>query len=205
MTSRRGEVVDDVARVRQRAGEPVELGDHERVAGAAGGERFAQAGPVAVGAGQAVVDVDALGGYAERLQAVALGGEVLRVGGDARVADQQPGHAAKCVPYVGRSPGISAGGSYGTAARAATLARRPPGGCPGGGSAYGTSDGRALPPLPLRIDATAAGPTLEGCGRRSRQRSGTAVRLRNGRRRRLALEVWPMPSGCAYRHPVSID
>ena len=35
-----GEVVDDVARVGQRAREAVELGDHERVAGAAGGERL---------------------------------------------------------------------------------------------------------------------------------------------------------------------
>jgi hypothetical protein len=49
LTWRRGEVVDDVARVRQRAREPVELGDDERVAGAAGRERFAQSGAVPVG------------------------------------------------------------------------------------------------------------------------------------------------------------
>jgi len=36
-----------------------------------------------LGAGEVVVDVDALGSYAERLEAVALGGEVLLVGGDA--------------------------------------------------------------------------------------------------------------------------
>ena len=103
MTSRRGEVVDDVAGVGQRPGEAVELGDDERVTGAAGGQRLAQPGPVAVRAGEAVVDVDPLGRHAERLQGVALRGEVLLVGGDARVADQQPGHTRKCVPYVGPS------------------------------------------------------------------------------------------------------
>jgi hypothetical protein len=94
-----GEIVDDVARVGQRAGEPVELGHDERVAGAAGGERLAQAGTVAVGAGEAVVDVDALGGHAQRFEAGPLGGEVLFVGGDARVADQHldtPGVCPVC-------------------------------------------------------------------------------------------------------------
>jgi hypothetical protein len=55
-----------------------------------------------VRAGEAVVDVDAVRLDAERLEAVALGGEVLGVGGDARVADQQFRHGSKCVPYVGR-------------------------------------------------------------------------------------------------------
>jgi hypothetical protein len=36
-----------------------------------------------------VVDVDALGRDAKLGQGVALGGEILLVGGDARVADQQ--------------------------------------------------------------------------------------------------------------------
>ena len=58
----------------------VELGHDERVARAARGERLAQARPFAVGAREAVVDVDALGGDAEGLQAVALGGQVLLVG-----------------------------------------------------------------------------------------------------------------------------
>ena len=87
-----GEVIDNVPGVRQRSSEPVELRDNERVACAAGGERLAQARAVAVSAGQAVVDVHALRRYAERLQALALGGEVLRVGGDACVADLQLGH-----------------------------------------------------------------------------------------------------------------
>ena len=73
LTCAAGELVGDVAGVGQRAGEPVELGDDERVAGAAGGERLAQAGPVAVGAGEAVVDVDAVRLDAERLQARRVG------------------------------------------------------------------------------------------------------------------------------------
>jgi hypothetical protein len=97
-----GELVNDVARVGQRAREAVEFGHDERVAGAAGGERFAQAGPVAAGAGEPVVDVDALRVDAKRLEAVALGGEVLGVGRDARVADQQAGHTRESVPVVGR-------------------------------------------------------------------------------------------------------
>ena len=44
-----------------------------------------------------MVDVDALGSHAERLEAVVLGGEVLLVGGDAGAADVQAsnrGHSA---------------------------------------------------------------------------------------------------------------
>jgi hypothetical protein len=58
----------------------------------------------AAGAREAVVDVYAVGFDAEGSQGVALGGEVLGVGGDAGVADQEFGHALKCVPFVGRSP-----------------------------------------------------------------------------------------------------
>jgi len=78
--------------VGQRAREPVEVGDDERVARAACREGLVQAGALAVGAGEAVVDVNALGLHAERLEPVALGGEVSLVGGDAGVADVQAGH-----------------------------------------------------------------------------------------------------------------
>src|SRR6266480_4631824 len=40
------------------AGASVELGDHERVTGAAGGQGFPQARPFPVGSGQSVIDVD---------------------------------------------------------------------------------------------------------------------------------------------------
>ncbi len=97
------ELVGDRAGVGQRAREPVELGDDERVARAACGEGLVQAGALAVGAGEAVVDVDALGLHAERLEPVALGGEILLVGGDAGVADVQAGHRGGSMPYSPRS------------------------------------------------------------------------------------------------------
>ncbi len=55
-------------------------------------------GAIAMGAGQTVVDVDAFGGRAERREGATLGGEVLGVGGDPRVADQQLGHLANLCP-----------------------------------------------------------------------------------------------------------
>lgn len=63
-----------------RAGESVELRHNVRVASAHGGERLIEAGPFPLGAGHAVVDVDAIGGDAERPERLALGGEVLFVG-----------------------------------------------------------------------------------------------------------------------------
>ncbi|HEV2772478.1 MAG TPA: hypothetical protein VGV57_06575, partial [Thermoleophilaceae bacterium] len=66
MTSRRVEVFEDLAGVRQRAPEAVELGDDERVASAAGGERLAQARTLPVGAGETAVDVDPLSRHPER-------------------------------------------------------------------------------------------------------------------------------------------
>ena len=61
----------------QRPCEPVEFGDDRGVAGAAGGEGEAEAGSVAVGAGQAVVDVDAVVTDTERMECVSLCGEIL--------------------------------------------------------------------------------------------------------------------------------
>ena len=51
-------VVPDVAGVGDRAGEPVELGDHQGVAGPHGREGLVQAGPGAAGAGESLVEVD---------------------------------------------------------------------------------------------------------------------------------------------------
>ena len=63
------ELVGDRSCVGQRAREPVELGNDERVARAACRERLMQARALAVGARKAVVDVDALGLNAERSEA----------------------------------------------------------------------------------------------------------------------------------------
>jgi hypothetical protein len=55
-------------------------------------EGLVEAGPAAVGAGQSLVQVDPVGGDAESGEGLALGGEVLGVGGAAGVADQRGGH-----------------------------------------------------------------------------------------------------------------
>ncbi len=75
-----GEFLDDVAGIGQRAGQPVELGDDEGVAGSAGGQRLAQTGSCPVGAGQAVVDLDLIRLHFKRGQRVALDSEVLLIG-----------------------------------------------------------------------------------------------------------------------------
>ena len=63
-----------------RAGEPVELGDHQGVAGAHGRQGLVQAGPGAVSAGESLVEVDPVCGDAETGEDLALGGEVLQDG-----------------------------------------------------------------------------------------------------------------------------
>jgi hypothetical protein len=55
-----------------------------------------QAGAVAAGAGEPVVKIDSIRGDAKAEQELALGGEVLFVGGAAGVADQGRGHAREC-------------------------------------------------------------------------------------------------------------
>jgi integrase/recombinase XerD len=63
-----------------------------------------------------VVDVDAFGRDAEPGERFTLGGEVLLVGGDPRIADEELAHERSSVPYRPPSPGIFSGGSYGTRA-----------------------------------------------------------------------------------------
>jgi len=87
-----GELVDDVPGVGDGAGEPVELGDHEGAAGSAGGEGLAQAGALAVSAGDAGDAVDPVGLHAEGGEGLALGGQVLPIGADPGVADLDCGH-----------------------------------------------------------------------------------------------------------------
>ena len=83
-----GEFVDDVARIRQRLCQAVELGHHERVAGTAGGERLAEPGPLAIGSRQSVVNVEPFRGDAELGESVSLGGEVLLLGRAAGVSHE---------------------------------------------------------------------------------------------------------------------
>ncbi len=87
-------LVGDRPHIREGPGEAVELGHHQGVAGSAGGECFAQSGSLAVGAGQAVVDVDPVSLDAKAGQAVTLGGEVLLIGGASGVPDKQRAHGA---------------------------------------------------------------------------------------------------------------
>jgi hypothetical protein len=70
-----------------------------------------------------------------------LRGEVLFVGGDPGVADQQSTHRV-CVPITTPSSGISSGGSYGNRRAAAIFETRAGPGCPGGGSAHRTPAAR---------------------------------------------------------------
>ncbi len=67
-----------------------------------------KAGPLAVGAGDAVVDVDPVGLHAEGREGLALGGEVLAVSRDRGVADLHRGHGrslAGCPPLTGHLRG----------------------------------------------------------------------------------------------------
>jgi hypothetical protein len=79
-----GRIVDGAAKAEpdvplclQPPCQPIQLGHHQRVAGSAGGQRQCQTGPIAVSAGKTVVDVDAIVTDTERMQAVALGREIL--------------------------------------------------------------------------------------------------------------------------------
>lgn len=108
-----GELVDDVARVADRAGEAIELGHHERVPGPGRGQGLAEPGPVAVGAGRALVDVDASRVDSHRLERLALGGEVLFGGRAACVPDERRGHAVSVADRQ-PSPGRFSSGSIET-------------------------------------------------------------------------------------------
>ena len=83
-----GQGIADVAGVRDRAGEPVQLGDHQGVVGAHGRQRMVHAGPGAAGAGESLVEVDPVCGDTEAGEDLGLGGEVLQDGRAPGVADQ---------------------------------------------------------------------------------------------------------------------
>lgn len=96
-----------------RPGEPVERGHDEGVPGTAGGECLKQPGASAVGAGEPVIDIGVPGFDTECGEAVALGGEILSVGGATDVADQQSRHRSS-VPIVPRHRYCLPNQSYGT-------------------------------------------------------------------------------------------
>jgi hypothetical protein len=85
-----GEGVADLAGVGHRPGEPVEFRGDEGVAGAYRGQGPVEAGPVAVGAGVRLVQIDVFDGHAELEQDLPVRFEVLFVGGEAGVPDQDP-------------------------------------------------------------------------------------------------------------------
>ena len=80
------------ARIRDGPGQPVEFRHDQRVALAHGGEGLVEAGAGAGGAGEAVIGVDAILGDAKLQERLALGGQVLAVGGTARVSDERCRH-----------------------------------------------------------------------------------------------------------------
>src|SRR5690625_2280668 len=83
-----GQLVRDGPRIGQGPCQAVELRDHQGVPTPASGQGLAQARAFSVGAGQAVIDVDAFGLDAEAEQGIALGGEVLLIGGASGVPDK---------------------------------------------------------------------------------------------------------------------
>src|SRR5205085_9374285 len=107
---------------------------------------------------QAVIDVDPVGCDTERGEGVALRGEILFVGGDPGVADQQSAHPGS-VPVDIPSSGISPGGSYGNRRAAPTFDGPMRRGCPGGGSPY---DANAKPRVGGRSPSCRAN-TAVGC------------------------------------------
>ena len=76
LTPAAGERIADLASVGDRAGEPIQLRDHECAAGPYRRECLAEAWPVAVSAGESLAEVDPLVRDAESGEGSALGGEV---------------------------------------------------------------------------------------------------------------------------------
>ena len=86
------ELVGNLTSIGHRAGQPVELGHDERVAGAHGDKGLIETGPCASAPGQAVIGVDALRDHPESDQGRALRCEVLPISGAAGVSDADSFH-----------------------------------------------------------------------------------------------------------------
>src|SRR5439155_26162012 len=72
------------------------FGHHQHVAGSARGEGLAEARPCPCRTGQPVVDVDAFGRDAYRLEGLALYRQVLGGRPAARISHRQASHGGKC-------------------------------------------------------------------------------------------------------------
>jgi hypothetical protein len=70
-------LIQDVAGVGQRPGEPVQLRHDEGVARSTGGQGESETWTVAASACEAAVEIDAVGADAECIQTITLSGEVL--------------------------------------------------------------------------------------------------------------------------------
>jgi hypothetical protein len=89
----RTEVLDGLDQLLERAGEAVELPDHERVARAHAGEGGLERRAVALRAGGLLLEHPAAAGAVQRVE---LRGEVLLLGRDPRVADQHASSEKPC-------------------------------------------------------------------------------------------------------------
>lgn len=86
------QLVSDITGVWKRSRQAVEFGDDKSVTGTHSGHRFAESRPGPVGAGKSVVNMDVFKGDTEGSEAFPLCGEVLAVGGNARISDFQCSH-----------------------------------------------------------------------------------------------------------------
>ena len=102
------QLVRDVRRVTERAGEAVELGDDQDVAGTAHSQRLAKARPGSNRSRKSVVNMHVLIANTERPKTIALCCEILPGGRDTGMPDEHPTTVAIRPP----SPGIFAGQAY---------------------------------------------------------------------------------------------
>ena len=107
------ELVGEGARIRDGPCQPVEFRHDQRVALAHDGEGLVEAGAGAGRAGEAVIGVDAILGDTQLQERLALCGQILPVGGTARVSDECCRHGGKCADRV-QLPQLFAYHSYET-------------------------------------------------------------------------------------------
>ncbi|MET3934128.1 hypothetical protein ABIE00_002174 [Arthrobacter sp. OAP107] len=95
----RCEVVRDLMRVPDGAGQPVKFRHHEGVAASARGQRFTQSWAVRVAASEAMIDIDTIWFDAHGRQGIPLDSEVLFVGGNPCVANLYFNHEQEGPPH----------------------------------------------------------------------------------------------------------